>query len=670
MPNLQLAGVAVAALLGWLLLLQVAVWATRPADIEPGPESLDLGPEPPAVANLLAGGWRMTPDASSATLIDLAARGVLGFEQYGPDAERTVCRLREAPSGLTSYERRVYDRVSSLAEGGVVPAAALVRGDESWAKSWWRGFRKETIADARARGLTRDRWSKPTLTLLHAAALVPALLAGATVLTGRTTGKNGEPERPFVLALGAAFALWWVLAAVVRWFADQRDTPAGRVAAARWLGYRDHVARDESFGRLPPAAVAIWDRHLAYAAALGIAKTAVRVLPLGARSERLAWSAYGGSWHQIRVRYPRGLWGASPWRVGFRALAELLVGGAAGYFLLKLRPGLSGDLDGLRPGLSIWAWGIDIPLALAGLLLLFGVRNLLRALAEYPSRHPVDGEVVRLVARAVGDSEHRSYRYYAGIDDGRSAKTRAYLLSGVQYGSLDEGDEVRVVAGRYLGRVFDITVLKDEPPPPATEAVPRLPAEHRASTTAAPAFGGLAAAGMMGVVAGALGRGVQPTGDGTQAAGVGTQAVDGGGAGGTDPDPTALVTAADVAGVLGVPVTAQPVGPQGGPGFLHVRMCAYTPQGSGYPTMVVHVASGALAGRLMSTARTRGEPVPGLPDAYFSASARQATVVVVRGRTAVTIGSYGQNADRAVLQRLATAAAARLAALPASPVSQ
>ena len=57
--------------------------------------------------------------------------------------------------------------------------------------------------------------------------------------------------------------------------------------------------------------------------------------------------------------------------------------------------------------------------------------------------------------------------------------------------------------------------------------------------------------------------------------------------------------------------------------------------------------------------------MPGLPDAYFSASARQATVVVLRGRTAVTIGSYGPNADRAVLHRLATAAAARLAALPA-----
>src|SRR5207302_627632 len=84
-----------------------------------------------------------------------------------------------------------------------------------------------------ARGLTRDRWSRPTLTLLHTAALVPALLAAATVLTVPTTGKDGQPERPVAVAIGAGFVLWWALAAAVRWFTDQRDTPAGRVAAAR-----------------------------------------------------------------------------------------------------------------------------------------------------------------------------------------------------------------------------------------------------------------------------------------------------------------------------------------------------------------------------------------------------------------------------------------------------
>jgi hypothetical protein len=651
-PNLQLLGIAVAALLAWLLLLQVAVWATRPADVRPGPESLDLGPEPPAVANLLAGGWRMTPDATSATLIDLASRGVLAFEQFGPDPERTVCRLRETPPALTAYERRIYNRVSSLAEGGVVPAAALVRGDEKWAKSWWRGFRKEVITDAQVRGLTRDRWNKPTLTLLHTAALAPALLAAATVLTVPGTDKQGQPERPVAAAVAAGFVLWSALAALVKWFTDQRDTPEGRTAAARWLGYRDHLARDESFPDLPPAAVAIWDRHLAYAAALGIAKTAVRVLPLGARSERLAWSAYGGSWHQIRVRYPTGLWGASPWRVAFRGLVQVVLGGLAAYFLLKLRPDLSSNLDGVDPALARWAWVIDIPLVLAIVAILRGGWNLLRAVAEYPSRHPVQGEVVRLVARQVGDSDNPSYRYYAGVDDGHSAKTKAYLLASAHYHRLDEGDEVRVLTGRYLGRVFDVTVLKDQAPPPDTEVVPAMPADYR--TSSHPVQPG----GMAATVAGMLAAGRMLPGR----TGPDGMLADGGSGG---PDPATVVTADDVAGVLGVPVTAQPVGPQGGPAFMRVRMCAYTPQGSQQPTMVVYLASGGLATRMMTALRSRGEPVPGLPDAFFSVHDRQAVVVILRGTTAVTIGSYGPNADRVVLQRLAAAAAARLAALPA-----
>ena len=137
------------------------------------------------------------------------------------------------------------------------------------------------------------------------------------------------------------------------------------------------------------------------------------------------------------------------------------------------------ELDSVRPGLGRWSWTFNVALVLVGVVLAFGVRNLFRALAEYPSRRPVDGEVVRLVTRTVGDSDHPSYAYYAGVDDGCSAKTRAYRLSDQQYQGLDEGDEVRLVAGRWLGRVFAVTVTKEQPQPPDTEAVPTVPPEHR-----------------------------------------------------------------------------------------------------------------------------------------------------------------------------------------------
>src|SRR5262249_59403103 len=130
-----------------------------------------------------------------------------------------------------------------------------------------------------------------------------------------------------------------------------------------------------------------------------------------------------------------------------------------------------------------------------------------------------EGEVVRLVARSVGDSEHRSYLYYAGIDDGRSPKIRAYRLSGDQYRRLDEGDEVRVVAGRWLGRVFEVAVTREQAPPPDTEAVPSVPTGNR-DTTADTAQGRAGAgAAPPGPAPPAPAAGPDPAGPGRPAAG-------------------------------------------------------------------------------------------------------------------------------------------------------
>jgi len=76
-------------LAAWLLL-------TRRPPVPPTlPATSDVGPEPPAVANLLANGGRVTPDAVPATLLDLAARRVVGIEETQPGVYD--CRLRPSP---------------------------------------------------------------------------------------------------------------------------------------------------------------------------------------------------------------------------------------------------------------------------------------------------------------------------------------------------------------------------------------------------------------------------------------------------------------------------------------------------------------------------------------------------------------------------------------------
>src|SRR5947209_4234987 len=105
------------------------------------------------------------------------------------------------------------------------------------------------------------------------------------------------------------------LMAIPRYLRAERETPQGLAVASRWLGLRAQLGGDDNFASQPPAGVAIWDRLLAYGAAMGVAPGAVRALPMGAESETHAWTAYGGRWRVVHVRYPRRFppgWGCKP----------------------------------------------------------------------------------------------------------------------------------------------------------------------------------------------------------------------------------------------------------------------------------------------------------------------------------------------------------------------
>ena len=83
-----------------------------------------------------------------------------------------------------------------------------------------------------------------------------------------------------------------------------RYSAAGDAAAARWLGVKRCLQHDKEFGDIAPAGVAIWDRLLAYGAALGVARGAVAAIPLEVEDPDVAWSRVGGDWHQVHVEYP------------------------------------------------------------------------------------------------------------------------------------------------------------------------------------------------------------------------------------------------------------------------------------------------------------------------------------------------------------------------------
>jgi Predicted membrane protein (DUF2207) len=410
-----------AATAPWLLAVGVVYLRRRPPRPEPGPPTLDLGPEPPAVANFLVHDFRVTQDAVPATLIDLAARRLVEIEEREPGSY--VCRLEKASDdGLTSYEQRVMELLRSRASGDIVPAGALTTGPKEESKRWWKGFEKDVVADAQRRGLCVDLLDKRTFLWLSGAAVVPAAILGVL-----TIGRVG-----FGYWVVAFFFLGWVMG-----LNTQRETPEGLAAASRWLGVRAKLADDEEFRSQAPIAVALWERHLAYGAAFGLATAAVHAIPMGAESDHHAWSSYSGQWRSVRIRYPHFVplgWGLHPLVIVLRAGIAL----AVAVFISLVAPK---EVAELAAAVAV----------VAGLVALW-------ALVDLGSTREATGQILRL--RAYGDDDDK--RYYVAVDDGASATIRAWRVKPELYSPLRQYEVVTGTLTRNLRYVRAISQTETE----------------------------------------------------------------------------------------------------------------------------------------------------------------------------------------------------------------
>lgn len=472
----------------WALVLAWLWVRTEPRRVSVGPATLEPGgSEPPAVVSLLTSDWELSHTAVPATLLDLASRRHVSIDSIG---ERTLVRVRMADAdtgGLTGYERMVLEHVAALARAtadGFVPADALTTGPEAVSQNWWRRFRDSVVDDARGRGLSRPRWGGRERAILGALAAVVGVAVGvaATTLTAAnssSTGSGGD-DNPILVAVGMGLMAAAVLAGAAGRLGGERDTPAGRDAASRWLGLRAMLANDPLFASQPPAAVAIWDRLLAYGAALGMARSAVAELPLGAESEHHAWSPVGNRWRLVRIRYPLRLppgYGRPPVLVALVGLLMTVVGvlvapGALSVAGALLRAAGDAAGDQTAPAWLRAAVGLALGAAVAGggavalvgvALLGGGVGDLLRP------RRAIEGRVLRVRERTRGDDRRRVW--HVAVDDGGSDHIQAWRLACDP--GVEPGATVRAQVSPWLRHVPDLTVVGEREPaalPSATSA--------------------------------------------------------------------------------------------------------------------------------------------------------------------------------------------------------
>ena len=463
---LLVAGAAVAVVAAVLFALR---WITSLPDLPPpGPETSEPGPEPPALANLLVNRCKVTTAAAAATLLDLAARHWLLLFQAGPG--EYVVRVeppRDEP--LAPYERQVLDLVREKAVGGSAPMAAIEL-DADAAGRWRSDFADKVLDDAKQRGLVRRRWNRTDardLGVLAAVALflIAAGLYVAKVESASPSKDNGFARDDWFLVAGG---LWLALMAGLAALRSVRYTPAGEAAAARWLGFKQFLRAQEGFGDATPAAVAIWNRLLAYGAGVGAARGALDGIPLEVEDPDVAWSRADGQWRQVRVEYPQRFgYGERPLVVLGGGVLRLLLWGGIGFVVLPVVADLlwsvaNDALDGSSasdPG----AWlGIAFAVVFGGLgasvlvRITDGLVRTYRGLMDLQATTELTGVVVK--HHRTGDRDS-GIRHWFAVDPGGVEEVQACWVAD---GTLPRrGSTVTVVVTPRLHHVVSVTPAPD-----------------------------------------------------------------------------------------------------------------------------------------------------------------------------------------------------------------
>jgi hypothetical protein len=423
----------------------VAVYLVRrPRRPDPTTPTPELGAEPPAVVNLLTHRFRVTGEAAPATLIDLAARGALSIDDVGDN--EYVCRLRrDAAHTETAYERRIVEHLRDRAVDSVVPARALTFSPPE-ATRWWRDFRREVVEEAQRRGLCRDLWDRTASGIFFLLPCVSFVLLEASI--GFRDPEEVDQSTVFTLGL-VAVVIMGVIGGGLIASRRQRSTPDGEKAANQWAGVHEYLRSAGTFADLPSAAVAVWDRYLAYAGAMGEAPAATESLGLGVGDDRRAWSSYTGQWREVRVGYPR--WRPGWGRSSVAAFVLSLLWGVPAAFLLRVLVGTGRieSTDLLPIEAARWFERARIGgIVLSVIILAWAVVQLGGAFADLAGTRSLQGQVLRTRAKVAlprlwGDNKNRR-RWFVAVDDGSSDAVKAWSVSRAVFDSVSEGDVVRV----------------------------------------------------------------------------------------------------------------------------------------------------------------------------------------------------------------------------------
>jgi len=472
------------ALVLYAVALGVVLVVTAGPRVQVATTPAEIGSLSPAEVDFVTAHATSENEAASATLLDLAARRLVDIEEIGPALSLVRLRPVRSDVALRPYEDLVMQRIRKLAVDGAVATGALAEA-HSGLDRWWHEFTTAVKDDCKAHGLVRSRMGAGHRALLGVVAPVPAvatmLLGWALAARGALDSSDGEGSA-FWLVICAGLLVYFGLVEIARRRGSDVLTTAGAQVAGQWFALRGHLAANPSFASLPAAAVTIWGRPLAYAAALGLTPRAVESLPVAQRASAThAWSDYTGMWRRVEVRYPSqgGVrkYG-TPLRVVMRGLAAtfyVAMGVGLGLVLLEV-VGTSRDWDWSQFSLTTI---VTVALVAAAVVAVVKIGG---ALTDLVAPIQVQGQIVRMAKFMVHEAPH----YLIAVDDGVSPTARAYLCHRSVWDACERGDVVQVVVYRRCRWVKQLTTITQsrfrevsddtlaaEPPQAAHQAAPQ-----------------------------------------------------------------------------------------------------------------------------------------------------------------------------------------------------
>jgi len=453
--GLGLAGPILAVvMLGCLAVLGVMLARTKPPAVRPATTPAEVGSISPAEVSFITGDARLQPEAASATLLDLAARQVVEIEEIGPSLSLVHLRSGSATTELAEPEQLVMQRVARLAVDGAVATGALAE-DTAGLNKWWTGFTQAVMTQCRDKGLCRARFTAANRATLSGASLVCGAAFGLLAwLVGLRAPGASDSGGAIGLGIVAGMLVFWGYSQLWGRFDRTVLTQAGAEAAAGWLATRGQLASDAHFRTLPAAAVTIWGRPMAYAAALGLTRAAVEGLPIARTADAShAWSDYSGLWRRVEVRYARsGVWWVlgQPLTVAWRGLVAAAFAGFWVWLGLLLARLVWPSLPSGVAAPAGWIVAGLIALATAG-----------RGLVDLVTPQMLEGEIIRRISRLrpTSGGTKSSYYQWVAIDDGQSPRVRAYLCPDALWGAAAEGDVVQAVVYRHCRWIKQLTTV-------------------------------------------------------------------------------------------------------------------------------------------------------------------------------------------------------------------